>query len=251
MLHTAYISPDFLDEFDLAVTCQRGQTDGRALLEEFRKDARVALFHSTQELVNALNDDRVSDQGYFVTVDDRISTRDELLALIKEHCIHSGVPIQKNGFTQYVIDLLPDNSIDYDEAQSAMQILHAELPIYMVASDRNGEWFEEKVLRVACTPGGSPEFQLEDGQWLDSSEPFEENLLSVEYILKSLCPSDVKEFHEKYARKERTFEVTIFIKGTNTKETRTVTAKTQADAERLAVAGGLREGWGVLESKEI
>lgn len=52
----------------------------------------------------------------------------------------------------------------------------------------------------------------------------------------------------------KTYEVDIFILGCSpekTKETVTVEAETAEEAEKLAVSGGLRSGWGVLASRLV
>ena len=52
----------------------------------------------------------------------------------------------------------------------------------------------------------------------------------------------------------KTFEVDIFVLGCSpelTKETIVVEAETQEEAERLAVSGGLMNGYGVIDSREI
>lgn len=52
----------------------------------------------------------------------------------------------------------------------------------------------------------------------------------------------------------KTYEVDIFILGCTpeqTKQTVLVDAESQEEAERLAVSGGLRSGWGVLASRLV
>lgn len=63
-----------------------------------------------------------------------------------------------------------------------------------------------------------------------------------------------KDHYTKEMVENKTFEVTIFVIGCSpelTKETITVKAKTQKDAESIAVSGGLMTGYGVIDSKEI
>lgn len=206
MKHIIYIAPnsDLFDNNLLEDLKKQLADDPSAFLarmaqETSKQDGMVEIFDTTEALLNALNEDKVSDQGYFLLADDNTSDRQHILDLIKEDCIAVGVKNHKDDRTKYVIDLLPNDNLDYDEAKAAQEALCPELPVYMVASDRNGDWFEEKVRRVTCFADGQPEFQLENGYWLDATEPFIENLVSLEYILKKLCPSDVKEFQEKYA----------------------------------------------------
>lgn len=204
MKHIVYISPNAREYRsatmqDLALAASNNP---RETLESLRKrgEEEVLFFESPEQLARAFNNDgTISDEGFLLIIDDNISDRQHLLDLIKEDCIAVGVECRKDDRTQYVIDLLPGNSLDYDETKAAQDALCPELPVYMVASDRNGNWFEEKVRRVTCFADGQPEFELESGYWLDATEPFIENLVSLEYILKKLCPSDVKEFHEKYS----------------------------------------------------
>lgn len=52
----------------------------------------------------------------------------------------------------------------------------------------------------------------------------------------------------------KTFEVDIFVLGCSpelTKETVTVNAETQEEAEAIAISGGLMSGYGVIDSREI
>lgn len=175
-------------------------TSPRETLESLRgrSDEEVLIFDTPAKFAEAFNNELISDQGYILIIDDNISDHQHILDLIKEDCIAVGVECRKDDRTQYVIDLLPNNNLDYDEAKAAQDALCPELPVYMVASNRDGDWFEEKVRRVRCFADGQPEFQLESGYWLDCTEPFVENLVSLEYILKKLCPDDVKEFHQKW-----------------------------------------------------
>lgn len=206
MKHIIYIAPNsdifdnnLLEDLKKQLADDPSDFLARMAQETSRQDGMVEIFDTTEALLDALNEDKVSDQGYFLLADDNISDHQHILDLIKKDCIAVGVECRKDDRTQYVIDLLPGDGLDYDEAKAAQDALCPELPVYMVASNRDGDWFEKKVRRVTCFADGQPEFQLESGYWLDATEPFIENLVSLEYILKKLCPSDVKEFHEKYA----------------------------------------------------
>lgn len=204
MKHIVYISPNAREYHsatmqDLALAASNNPRETLESLRN-RSEEEVLIFESPEQLARAFNNDgTISDEGFLLIIDDHVSERDAILDLIKEDCIAVGVQSHKDNRTCFEIVLLPPADTDYDEAKEAVDALCPELPVYMVASNRDGDWFEEKVRRVTCFADGQPEFQLESGYWLDATEPFIENLMSLEYILKKLCPSDVKEFHEKYA----------------------------------------------------
>lgn len=205
MNHIVYLSPN-AEELSgggrLRAIMHDATIDPVKTLDTLRKrsDEEVMVFDSVEGFAAAFNNDTVSDQGYILIIDDNISENMHLLAVIRDAVQEKGVKIQTPGQDPVtVIDLLPSNELDYDKAQDALNDLHADLPVYVVVSNRNGDWFEEKVRRVIVSNNGGVQLQVEDGSIIDAREAFVENLRTVADIVETLGENAIKTFHEQYA----------------------------------------------------
>lgn len=206
MKHIVYLSPN-APELDghgaLHGLESSASTSPLETLKALRKrtDEEVLIFDSPEQFAEAFNDETISDQGYILVIDDHISDHNRILNDIRKMVSEKGVTIP-GAHPCKVITLLPSNDLNWHkekEAGNTLRALSEELPTYLVASNRDGEWFEEKVRRVVLSDSNKLSFVLEDGFTVDASEVFIENLASIKDILKGLDKDAVKEFHEKYA----------------------------------------------------
>lgn len=206
MKHIVYLSPNApeLDGHGALHSLQNSATTSPLeTLEALRKrnDDEVLIFDSIGQFAEAFNNETISDQGYILVIDDLISDHNRILNDIRKMVSEKGVTIP-GAHPDKVITLLPSNDLGWDEekeADNALKALSEELPAYLVASNRDGEWFEEKVRRVELSDSNELSFILDDGFTVDASEAFVENLTSIKDILEYLDRDTVKAFHEKYA----------------------------------------------------
>ena len=208
MKHIVYISPNAREYHsatmqDLALAASNNPRETLESLRN-RSEEEVLLFESPEQLARAFNNDgTISDEGFLLIIDDHVSERDAILAVIRRCVDTLGVTLpagREGGHPCKVIDLLPKEGLGWDEeADNALNALSEKLPAYLVASNRDGEWFEERVRRVILSDNGTLSFELESGFTADATDPFAENLVSIKEILLNLSPEAVAAFHEKYA----------------------------------------------------
>lgn len=206
MKHIVYLSPNApeLDAHgDLHSLERSATTSPLETLEALQKrsDEEVLIFDSPEQFAEAFNNETISDQGYILIIRDLISDHERILNDIRKMVSEKGITIPGTHPCK-VITLLPSNGLSWDkenEAGNALKALSEELPTYLVASNRDGEWFEEKVRRVVLSDSNMLSFVLEDGFTVDASEAFVENLATIKDILEGLDRDAVKAFQEKYA----------------------------------------------------
>lgn len=206
MKHIVYLSPNApeLDAHgDLHSLERSATTSPLETLKALRKrnDDEVLIFDSTEQFAEAFNNETISDQGYILVIDDLVSDHNRILNDIRKMVSEKGITIP-GAHPDKIITLLPSNDLGWDEekeADNSLKALSEELPAYLVASNRDGEWFEEKVRRVVLSDSNKLSFILDDGFTVDASEAFVENLASIKDILEYLDRDTVKAFHEKYA----------------------------------------------------
>jgi len=163
MQHIVYLHADY-DFSDMTFTDLEREAgrDPKAFLERAKKDPEMTVYHKMFKFVSDFNDEKISDQGYLIAVDDRMSPVDvdleKILKVVRQH----GVPAPDNKKAR-ILYIAPRDfyTMEDDPFELVKETLGYD-PIDMPVMDKDGYYCSAYFIAIEAMPNNTLRFMLKN-----------------------------------------------------------------------------------------
>ena len=195
MNHIVYISPDcdLFEHLD-ALAHEAATKDQAEMLHSVARHEGVTVFKESKDFVEAFNDETVSDQGYLLLLDDGLSGKDYIVAMLK----------------RLVHDLQANNALPGDPDTVEIPTQHTsvlpQFPLFtVVRGNGEGDWYEDKIQRLTLRRNNILTLTLEGGASVNAANCFIETLRTLHDALAAVNPRDNTIIQALSEQKEGTY----------------------------------------------
>jgi len=188
MRHIIYLHADY-DFSDMTFTDLEREAgrDPKAFLERAKKDPEMTVYHKISDFAFDFNDEKISDEGFLIIIDDNKSPKDVDLEKILMVVRQRGVPAPDNKKAK-ILYIAPRDF--YTMEDDPFELVNETLgydPIDMPVMDKDGYYCSAYFLAIEAMPNDTLRFMLKndtDTFWVEQFGVYAEY---VEMLREVVC----------------------------------------------------------------